>query len=192
MRFGRAKRSALPDVSHSPRPIRVNGDSSRESGFLPTVYLPLWSRVAADLRPPFVLSCGMLRLSCLRLRPRTGATDRSSPNKAERPSCVLHPGGTARTVWNLLVAVGVLHDLLMVPLYVFELPESGFLLFLEWTTMLFWNLDCVVSLRTGFYDQGSLVMSPWRIFLHYARSWLLFDASLVSLEPSQNLRLTQD
>ncbi|CAJ1381154.1 unnamed protein product [Effrenium voratum] len=112
----------------------------------------------------------------------TGATDRSSPNKAERPSCVLHPGGTARTVWNLLVAVGVLHDLLMVPLYVFELPESGFLLFLEWTTMLFWNLDCVVSLRTGFYDQGSLVMSPWRIFLHYARSWLLFDASLVSLD----------
>ena len=95
---------------------------------------------------------------------------------------VVHPGSRVRNFWNCLVAVCVSHDLLVVPLYAFDPPRSEFWEFLEWFMLLFWNLDFFASLCTGFYDEGRLIMSWKRIAVNYAKTWMFFDLSLISMD----------
>lgn len=95
---------------------------------------------------------------------------------------VLHPGGLFRTVWNLMVALCVLHDMVLIPLSAFDLAETTFLSVLKWLVLLSWNCDLVVSLLTGFYDNGTLVMVPTQIWIHYAKTWMIFDVSLITLD----------
>lgn len=47
---------------------------------------------------------------------------------------------------------------------------------------IFWNLDLFISFITGYYDEGALVFSRAKIALHYAKTWLLFDVALVSMD----------
>ncbi|CAJ1381153.1 unnamed protein product [Effrenium voratum] len=48
--------------------------------------------------------------------------------------------------------------------------------------LLFWNLDFFASLCTGFYDEGRLIMSWKRIAVNYAKTWMFFDLSLISMD----------
>lgn len=95
---------------------------------------------------------------------------------------ILHPGGSFRTVWNLLMAACVFYDLLVIPLYAFTLPRSVLWDVLDWLIQIYWNLDFAVSFLTGFYDEGTLVFSLLRIAMHYAKTWMLFDLSLISMD----------
>lgn len=95
---------------------------------------------------------------------------------------ILHPGGLFRTIWNLVVALCVLHDVVMIPLSAFNLSETTFLSVLQWIVLLSWNIDLLVSLVTGFYDDGTLVMIPLQIWKNYAKTWMLFDVSLITLD----------
>ena len=95
---------------------------------------------------------------------------------------ILHPAGSFRTAWNMITALCVLYDLIVIPLYAFNLPNSVPLTVFGWIIMLFWNMDLVISFLTGYYDEGALVQSSARVAIHYARTWLLFDLSLISLD----------
>ena len=79
------------------------------------------------------------------------------------------------TVWNLVVALCVLHDLMVIPLSAFELNDTPLLQALQWMVLLSWNGDLLISFCTGFYNDGTLVMAPKQIWKHYAQTWLLFD-----------------
>ena len=107
-------------------------------------------------------------------------TDR--PSRWQSASFALHPGGIYRTIWNMLVALGVLHDLIFVPMYVFELPNTTFFRVMEWITQLFWNFDFVVSVFTGYYDEGVLVRDVRKTFINYAKTWMLFDLGLIAMD----------
>lgn len=95
---------------------------------------------------------------------------------------MFHPAGSFRTIWNMMTAITVLYDLIVIPLYAFDLPQTAALTVFGWTIMIFWNVDLVISFRTGFYDEGALVMTPLRVAVHYCRTWLLFDLALISLD----------
>lgn len=97
-------------------------------------------------------------------------------------SCVLHPGGSFRTAWNLSMAACVLYDLLVIPLNAFDVPKSVVLDMLDWLIQIFWNCDLLISFLTGYYDAGTLVTSLPKIALHYAKTWLVFDVSLLSMD----------
>ena len=112
----------------------------------------------------------------------TSKVDQKKHSCFQRHQSALHPGGHFRTGWNLAVAICVLHDLIFVPLEVFELPKSVPLTALEWMTQIFWNFDFLVSLRTGYYQNGALVLDPWKAFQQYARTWMPFDCFLISLD----------
>eukprot|EP00434_Breviolum_minutum_P041311 symbB.v1.2.036750.t1/scaffold5259.1/size29278/1 len=112
------------------------------------------------------------------------------PKADEASSCIgsilfskaLHPGGHFRTGWNLAVALCVLHDFIFVPLEVFNPPRSLPLTIMEWSTQIFWNFDFLVSLRTGYYFKGALVMDAGKSARHYMRTWMSFDILLISLD----------
>ena len=97
-------------------------------------------------------------------------------------SWVLHPGGIRRTIWNMAVALGVLHDLIFIPMYVFDLPSTPFFKIMEWITQIFWNMDMLVSLFTGYYDEGVLILEFKKTVLHYAKTWMCFDLCLISMD----------
>ena len=92
---------------------------------------------------------------------------------------ILHPGGLFRTVWNLVVALCVLHDVVMIPLSAFEISETTFLSVFQWMVLISWNIDLLISLVTGFYNDGTLIMVPWQIWVNYAKTWMLFDISFL-------------
>ena len=52
----------------------------------------------------------------------------------------------------------------------------------DWFIQIFWNVDLMVSFLTGYYDEGALIFSIPKIALHYAKTWLLFDLSLLSMD----------
>ena len=54
--------------------------------------------------------------------------------------------------------------------------------FQDWFIQIFWNVDLMVSFLTGYYDEGALIFSLPKIALHYAKTWLLFDLSLLSMD----------
>ena len=50
----------------------------------------------------------------------------------------------------LCLAQSWTQDLVVIPLYVFDIPDSlALLISLEWCTQLFWNVDIFLSMRTG-------------------------------------------
>ena len=90
----------------------------------------------------------------------------------EQPT-MLHPGGVLRTTWNVLVAMCLIHDLVVIPLYVFDIPDSSLLVSLEWFTQLFWNIDIAMTVRTGYYYKGLLIMDPVKVLRNYIKTWLV-------------------
>ena len=102
--------------------------------------------------------------------------------ETEDQPTMLHPGGILRTTWNILVALCLIHDLVVIPLYVFDIPDSSLLVSLEWFTQLFWNIDILMTVRTGYYYKGLLIMDPRKVFRNYVRTWLVLDVTLVSLD----------
>ncbi|CAE7786058.1 Hcn2 [Symbiodinium necroappetens] len=104
------------------------------------------------------------------------------PYEMEEHSTMLHPAGVLRTTWNILVAMCLIHDLVVIPLYVFDIPDSSVLIALEWFTQLFWNIDIAMTVRTGYYYKGLLIMDPRKVLRNYVKTWLILDVTLVSLD----------
>ncbi|CAK9028889.1 Potassium voltage-gated channel subfamily H member 5 (Ether-a-go-go potassium channel 2) (rEAG2) (Voltage-gated potassium channel subunit Kv10.2) [Durusdinium trenchii] len=59
---------------------------------------------------------------------------------------------------------------------------SIFLLFTFVASVAFWSTDLILNLTTAFYKNGKLVTERKEIVLHYAKTWLLFDISLLTLD----------
>ena len=105
-----------------------------------------------------------------------------TPYEMEDQPTMLHPAGVLRTTWNIMVAICLIHDLVVIPLYVFDIPDSSLLVALEWFTQLFWNIDIAMTVRTGYYYKGLLIMDPKKVIRNYVRTWLVLDVTLVSLD----------
>lgn len=94
---------------------------------------------------------------------------------------ILRPGGSIRMAWEILGALMLFVDIVMVPLSAFELERSPFIATLDWLTLTFWSLDIILSCISG-YDEnrtGRTVMDLKKILRHYARTWLAMDLFIV-------------
>lgn len=111
-----------------------------------------------------------------------GAEDEGPERKSWAAWCVQHPGRPFRNVWDILAVVFLVHDMIVIPLRFFDVPEALVLDLLSWFTQIFWNLDIIASFLTGYYQDGNLVMEPVKIALNYAKTWLAFDMTVVSLD----------
>ncbi|CAL1132090.1 unnamed protein product [Cladocopium goreaui] len=74
----------------------------------------------------------------------------------------------------------VLYDMVMIPMQAYDMPENGFLDFMEWTTRLFWTFDIFFSCITGVVMTDGSVEYNIRIILkRYAKTWLTMDLIIV-------------
>ncbi|CAE7634789.1 unnamed protein product [Symbiodinium necroappetens] len=47
---------------------------------------------------------------------------------------------------------------------------------------LFWSSDFVLTFFTGYYREGFLVMERCKVARHYAKTWMLFDFTLILID----------
>lgn len=92
--------------------------------------------------------------------------------------CTIHPFSKSRTVWDLVGMLLCIHDLAMLPMQVFVLPDSyqAFRDVYDVIAASFWTLDLLVSFFTGVMTPEGLVeMRLQHIARHYIRSWFSID-----------------
>ncbi|CAJ1387852.1 unnamed protein product, partial [Effrenium voratum] len=76
-------------------------------------------------------------------------------------SCILEPSSKKRIVFDLCAMVFLLYDLCVTPVAIaWDFPMKGWLLYCTTFVATFWTVDIVVTMRTGFYQQGTLVVKP--------------------------------
>lgn len=95
---------------------------------------------------------------------------------------VIHPNSPARLTWDFLALGLIFFDLVLIPLQVFDLPESDPIAVMNWVTLTFWTCEIPLMLVTGFHANGHVVMQPARIMARYAMTWLPFDVMIVGTE----------
>ncbi|CAE7705584.1 HCN4, partial [Symbiodinium sp. CCMP2456] len=113
----------------------------------------------------------------------TSSSNLAGGSSASRSSpCMLHPSGTFRSCWNLLVAAFVMYDLVVTPLLVFSLPSWLSRYPVSLVVQLFWSSDFVLTFLTGYYQKGFLIMERCKAARNYAQSWMLFDLVLILID----------
>lgn len=105
---------------------------------------------------------------------------------------MLHPSSPKRVCWDFLGAFILFHDLVMIPLQVFENLKSTdglpgpYVMFekiFDFVATCYWTVDIMVSFITGYFsDEGFIEMRPRLIAKHYMRTWGPLDFFIVILD----------
>lgn len=95
---------------------------------------------------------------------------------------VLLPGRPFRNSWDILAVLFLVHDMIVIPLRFFDMPNALFLEILAWFTQVFWNFDILATFITGYYEDGNLILEPVKIAWNYTKTWLIFDVTVVSID----------
>jgi len=93
---------------------------------------------------------------------------------------ILNPDANLRIAWDLGSLFMVVYDMVMIPMAVFEMEDYKLLMFMDWTTRLFWTVDMGWSCCTGVVlPDGSVEYSRSAIVKRYLRSWFAMDFFIV-------------
>lgn len=86
---------------------------------------------------------------------------------------IVHPNNIARAAWDVWVLVLIVVDSIAVPLDIgFDIQTANWWF---WTSTFFFLSDIFMTLFTGFYVEGILVMQWKYIVRHYLRTWMAID-----------------
>jgi hypothetical protein len=93
---------------------------------------------------------------------------------------VMHPSNHVRVSWDICGLMLIAYDMFCIPLMIaFEPSDNYFFAAMSWITLLFWTFDMFLSLQTGYYENGRLVMSRKRIIRNYVLGWFWIDCVVV-------------
>jgi len=88
---------------------------------------------------------------------------------------IISPTSRFRLFWDLASLFLLIYDSIMIPIGLFNPEEHLLLTSMDWIILIFWTLDMVASLFTGYVERGISVMSRKKIIQHYLRTWFLLD-----------------
>jgi len=108
--------------------------------------------------------------------------DEDEGEKEEHAFCVMHPFGNVRTAWDVLGAFMMLWDVITVPLGAFEPDENFFFVFMDFSTLVFWTIDIIVTFFTGYEMRGEIIMRRKSVALHYISGMFFVDFTIVSVD----------
>eukprot|EP00913_Durusdinium_trenchii_P025731 g24147.t1 len=92
------------------------------------------------------------------------------------------PGNRRNVVWDVVGAIFVLYDCFMIPLRVFDPPVTPMVVTTEWLGLLYWTVNIPVTLTLGYVVDGQAIMDPYRIFIHYLKTWFVVDATVLPFD----------
>ncbi|CAK9027753.1 unnamed protein product [Durusdinium trenchii] len=100
---------------------------------------------------------------------------------ARKNSLIAYPAQKSRVCWDLFGGLLILYDLFVIPLKVFDYPESLFTEMMDWMTLCFWTLNVPATLTVGYTFKGETIMRPRDIFINYCKTWMIVD--IITLTP---------
>lgn len=93
------------------------------------------------------------------------------------PWYILNPDSRARLFWDMLSLFMVSYDLVLLPLFAFDVSEMTVL---DWLARLFWTFDMGLSCCTGFLLQNGIVEYSHRAIVYrYLTTWFVPDLVIV-------------
>jgi len=95
---------------------------------------------------------------------------------------ILSPSSNRRMAWDLLSLGCLTFDVISCPLIVFDMPEPQGLRLVNFSITIFWVLDIVVNLVSGFHTMGLTEMRPAKVARRYLRKWFMADVIVVALD----------
>ena len=102
---------------------------------------------------------------------------------------VIQPAGRFRLTWDAVGLVLILLDAFILPVTLAWDITGGFdsvggtiqsLTF--WISVIYWTADVFLNFVTGFYRSGKLISDRTTIVVHYIKTWLVFDITLLSID----------
>lgn len=89
---------------------------------------------------------------------------------------ILHPNHGFLIVWDLIIFSCILYLAISIPVFLcFLIPVEGIWVYLEFAIQILYIFDIIVSLNTGFFNKGGLIMIRSQIARHYVKNWLFAD-----------------
>ncbi|CAG9460829.1 unnamed protein product [Pedinophyceae sp. YPF-701] len=114
---------------------------------------------------------------------------------------IIHPNARARRAWDFLILFLVVYNAVMVPYEAsFQVGESTFITFFEYSVDAVFFFDILLNFRTAFVDnQGTLINDQRAVAGHYLSTWFSVDllasipfelfAQIIGLNVSSNVTL---
>eukprot|EP00931_Biecheleriopsis_adriatica_P031469 TRINITY_DN18450_c0_g1_i2.p1 TRINITY_DN18450_c0_g1~~TRINITY_DN18450_c0_g1_i2.p1 ORF type:complete len:1235 (+),score=180.44 TRINITY_DN18450_c0_g1_i2:55-3705(+) len=100
--------------------------------------------------------------------------------------CLMAPHSWQRVIWDIFSIIVLAIDAFTLPVMLaWPSAEGAFAIRFKVSllvSIVFWSLDIVVCFNTGFYSQGSLIVSRPRIAKRYLMTWFAFDIAVISLD----------
>mmetsp|Transcript_93815 Transcript_93815/g.280006 ORF Transcript_93815/g.280006 Transcript_93815/m.280006 type:complete len:770 (-) Transcript_93815:26-2335(-) len=121
----------------------------------------------------------------------TGGRTRACLVRTCIPRVPTHPSSKPRLAWDFVGILLLLHDLVMIPMSMFNSSFTGlpaeyerFLGFLDYFSASFWTCDVVMNFFTGYHaTSGSFVeMDLRKIAVHYLQTWFPMDLCIVGID----------
>jgi len=96
---------------------------------------------------------------------------------------VMSPASSFVLLWNALFLVFLTYELLMLPMIVFTIARSVGLAIWQYSALIFWTCDFILSFSVGYYSKdGLIVMDHYKVVAHYAKTWMLPDLLIVTID----------
>eukprot|EP00930_Biecheleria_cincta_P024766 TRINITY_DN17691_c0_g2_i1.p1 TRINITY_DN17691_c0_g2~~TRINITY_DN17691_c0_g2_i1.p1 ORF type:complete len:742 (+),score=140.75 TRINITY_DN17691_c0_g2_i1:64-2289(+) len=94
-------------------------------------------------------------------------------------ACFL-PTSQFSVIWNLISMVVLTYELIMLPMQVFDLPDSIGMWIISLLTVSFWTCDVAINFLVAYYTpHGDLVTDRWLIAKRYISSWFVPDFAII-------------
>lgn len=111
----------------------------------------------------------------------TEYVNQNSQRMMRSDAFVMAPHGRYRLMWDLCSVLWCFHDFVIFPVQLInQVDASAPEKLLNLLTTVFWTVDIAMAMSTGYYAaDGTVEMRRSRVLLHYAKTWLAFDLSVV-------------
>ena len=108
---------------------------------------------------------------------------RTPQNSVAKLRALIHPNGTKRFFWDILVAAASFYSALSIIFYLgFNTYPKGVYFALEVVVDVFFFCDIIINFMTSFVGRDGILVDDQRVVgMHYIRTWFLLD--LISVVP---------
>lgn len=109
-------------------------------------------------------------------------TTHARADEGSKSKCIINPFHKGWLAWEMFGLVLLVHDIVFVPMQVFEIPPNAPMEALQWLTMLYWTLAFFLTFFVSFQpaSQVALITNHKEICLHYLKGWFFLDLMLVA------------
>jgi len=125
------------------------------------------------------ITFSMVRTETIKTNRMSAYNDNDDILTETRNPFVFSPTCRSRLVWDIIGMFLLVYDFVMIPIRLFESPETVFYALTDWATLLYWTFDMVFSTITGFVEKGVTIMEPKPILIHYLKTWFVVDLCVV-------------